>query len=222
MNFDSHIKTLNEVLSDKQPPNFSPSWILEHTPHVYRYIYKNIRTENNDIDWDTVTASLDRSFCKRWIRYRQKSIKFYEKQSEVDCILEKYKDKLYTFIAYADEKDKQMQCVMTISLIRLAQKGNICAEQEVMKWITYITDEWLDRYPQMYKWKGYEDEVQDKIKGCIRRYRYTGSFFGYLFRTLEYSARGKPPLVSLDDTMSWRKGTRGEFMSQETSESAYG
>jgi hypothetical protein len=74
----------------------------------------------------------------------------------------------------------------------------------------------------MYRWKGYADEVEDKIKGCAKRYRYTGSFLGYLFKTLEYSARGKPPLVSFDDKIFDGKKTRGEYMLQETSESAYG
>jgi hypothetical protein len=63
----------------------------------------------------------------------------------------------------------------------------------------------------MYRWKGYTDEIEDKIKNCIRLYRYTGSFLGYLFKTLEYSARGKPPLVSLNDLMFDGSKTREEF-----------
>ena len=63
----------------------------------------------------------------------------------------------------------------------------------------------------MYRWKGYTDEIEDKIKNCIRLYRDTGSFLGYLFKTLEYSARGKPPLVSLNDLMFDGSKTREEF-----------
>jgi hypothetical protein len=210
MDFDIAIKNLNQTLQEKRPSSFSPSWVLQNTPKVYRYINKNIRTENNDLDWDKVTSSLDRCFCKCWVRYRQKSIKIYENQSEVDLILSKYKDRLYTFIAYADENDKKMQSRMLISLVRLSQKGNVCAEQEVVKWITYITNDWIDNYPQMHRWKGYADEVEGHIKGCVRRYRYTGSFIGYLFKTLEYSVRGKPPLVSLNDNIFGDK-TREEY-----------
>jgi hypothetical protein len=68
--------------------------------------------------------------------------------------------------------------------------------------VTYVVDEWIERqYWQIYRWKGYTDEIEDKIIGCVRRYRYTGSFLGYLFKTLEYSARGIVPLqkYSLDD-----------------------
>jgi hypothetical protein len=214
MGFERIIKILNDVLSEKNPSKFSSSWILQNAPCVYRYINKNVRTENDDIDWDRVTSSLDRSFCKRWVRYRQKSIRVYESQSEVNIILSKYKDRLYTFIAYATEDDKKMQSRMLISLVRLTQKGNICAEQEVVKWITYITDDWIDRYPQMYRWRGYADEVDGHIKGCVKRYRYTGSFLGYLFKTLEYSVRGKPPLVSLNDNIFGDK-TREEYAKVE-------
>lgn len=214
MTLNNYIKILNDVLHEKNPSEFSSSWILQNTPRVYRYINKNIRTENNDIDWDHVTSLLDRSFCKRWRRYRQKSIQVYENQSEVDIILLKYKDRLYTFIAYANEDDKKMQSRMIISLVRLSQKGNLCAEQEAVKWITYITDDWIDRYPQMYRWRGYADEVDGHIRGCLRRYRYTGSFLGYLFKTLEYSVRGKPPLVSMNDNIFGDK-TREEYAKVE-------
>jgi len=58
-------------------------------------------------------------------------------------------------------------------------------------------------------------DIERKIKGCIRCYRYTGSFLGYLFRTLEYSARGKPPLVSLDDKILDGAKTRIEYVTTE-------
>ncbi|MFA6585542.1 MAG: hypothetical protein WCS86_00045 [Candidatus Paceibacterota bacterium] len=199
MKFEFIVKLLNKKLEKGNPKIINPSWILKNTPNVYSYIQKNIRTENNDIDWDKVTTSFNRSFQKRWTKYRCKQIEFYESQSEVDTILSKYKDKLYTFLCVSNTKDKHIQQTMLVSLVRIGQKGNICAQNEVVKWITYITDDWIDRYPQMYRWKGYTDEIEYKIKGCIRCYRYTGSFLGYLFRTLEYSARGKPPLVSLND-----------------------
>lgn len=215
MTFRRHIKILNGILSEKQPLSFNPSWVVQNTPNTYQYFRKNVRTENNHIDWDKVTSSLKRTFQKRWIRYRYKQAKPYERQSEVDIIVNKYKDKLYTFICPSDEKDKKIQQTMLISLVRIGQKGNICAREEVVKWVTYITDDWIDRYPQMYKWKGYTDEVPDKIRGCIRCYRYTGSFLGYLFRTLEYSVRGKPPLVSLNDKLFNGEKTLEEYAKVE-------
>ena len=215
MNFSEAVISLNKVLTEKQPATFSSSWIYSNAPTVYRFVRNNYRTENDLIDWDVVTKSLDRSFAKRWTRYRYKQARLYEKRSEVDAVLTRYKGKLYTFFAPASKEDKQIQDRMIIRLVRIGQRGNVCAQEELVQWVTYITDDWIDRYPQMYRWKGYEDEVPDKIRACIRCYRYTGSFLGYLFKTLEYSARGKPPLVSLDDKILDGNKTRIEYVRME-------
>lgn len=75
------------------------------------------------------------------------------------------------------------------------------AQQELIGLLTYTVNEWIEKYYHLKKWKGYTDDVEDKIKGCIRCYRYTGSFLGYLYKTLEYSGRGIVPVqkYSLDD-----------------------
>lgn len=221
MVFDEVIENLNQVLEEKQPSKFSPSWILENNPRAYRYIWKNIRTETDEIDWDTVTSNLDRSFQKRWTRYRYKQAKKYENQDELNLVLNKYKDKLYTFISPVDEKDREIRNRIIISLVRIAQKGNVLAQDELIKWITFVIDVWLEKYYQVFKWKGYPDEVEDKIRGCIRCYKYTGSFIGYLFKTLEYSARGKPPQCSINDKLFDGESERIDFVVQETERYKY-
>lgn len=215
MNFDTAIKILSQKLEEVEPEILSSSWIYFNTPRVYHFVRNNYRTENNLIDWDIVTRSLDHAYAKRWTRYRYKQARLYKRQSEVDAVLNRYKDKLYTFFAPASDSDKQIQDRMIIRLVRIGQRGNICAQEELVQWVTYVTDDWIDRYPQMYRWKGYEDEVPDKIRACIRCYRYTGSFLGYLFKTLEYSARSKPPLVSLDDKILDGTKTRIEYARAE-------
>lgn len=217
-NFKTAIKTLNMALKEKDPKTFNSSWVYKNVQPAYHYFRINFRTENNDVDWDIVTQALHRSFQKRWVRYKRKKIKLYERASEVDVILVKYKEKLYTFLTPVDDRDKKIQHRMIISLVRIGQKGNVCAQQELVKWVTFITNDWIDRYPQMYRWKGYEDEIEGKILGCIRLYRYTGSFLGYLFKTLEYSARGKPPLVSVDDRVLDGKKARVEYLRVEEDE----
>lgn len=212
MNFDLAIKVLNQKLEEMEPEVLSSSWIYFKAPAVYHFVRNNFRTENNLIDWDIVTRSIHRTYAKRWTRYRYKQSRLYERPSEVDAILERYRDKLYTFFAPASESDKQIQDRMIIRLVRIGQRGNVYAQEELVRWVTFVTDDWIDRYPQMYRWKGYEDEVPDKIRSCIRCYRYTGSFLGYLFKTLEYSARGKPPLVSLDDKILDSNKTRIEYV----------
>ena len=222
MTLDRHIKTLNEVILEKQPLNFSPTWIYQNAPSVYRYIWKNIRTETDEIDWDTVTHSLDKPLQKRWVRYRHKKPrKEYENPDELNLVLNKYKDKLYTFIAPQDETDREVRNRIIIAMVRIAQKGNILARNELIKWIIYIVEGWLEKHYQIFKWKGYPDEVEDKIKGCIRCYRYTGSFVGYLFKTLEFSARGKPPQCSTNDSLFDGESERIDFIVQETERYKY-
>ncbi len=206
------IKKLHTLLETHNPETFSSSWIFEKSQPLYRYFRKEFRTENGDIDWDRVTPFLERKYQKRWTRYKQKRIKFYEKQDEVDRVIKQYQDRLYLFVIHPNKKDREICNRMLTSLVRLSQKGNVCATQELIKWVTYVVDEWIDRYPQINKWKGYTDEVTDKITGCTLRYRYTGSFLGYLFKTLEYSARGKPLVYSLDDKMGDTDKTRVDYI----------
>lgn len=201
MNLGCVAKDLNKAIREEQPQKISSSWIFQYTPHVYRYIQKNVRTETNEIDWDTVTSLLDREFQKRWVRYRRKVVKPYENHEEVAIVLNKYKDRLYTFITALDEKDFASRDKILISLVRLSQKGNALAQRELIGLLTYTVDDWIERYYYLRKWQGYTDDVQDKIRGCIRCYKYTGSFLGYLYKTLEYSGRGIVPIqkYSLDD-----------------------
>lgn len=215
MDFRTAIKLLNQTLEEKRPLILTSSWIFVHAKPIYQYARKNLRNENNSIDWDSITRHIARDYQKKWTRYRYKQARLYEKQSEVDAVLTRYKDKLFTFFAPASESDKQIQDRMIIRLVRIGQHGNVCAQEELVRWVTFVTDDWIDRYPQMYRWKGYEDEVPDKIRTCIRCYRYTGSFLGYLFKTLEYSACGKPPLVSLDDKILDGNKARIEYVRVE-------
>src|SRR3989339_120066 len=66
------------------------------------------------------------------------------------------------------------------------------------------------RYIKLYKnkqevnliLKRYNNKlIIQQIEGCVRRFRYTGSFLGYLYRTLQYSGLGLVPLekFSFDD-----------------------
>lgn len=138
-------------------------------------------------------------------------------QFEVEVILTKYKDKLYTFVASIETNDRDIRNKIVIALVRTAQKGNILAQEELIKWLRYVIDDWVEKYYPLFKWKGYGDEIDDKIKSCIRGYKYSGSFMGYLFRTLQYSARGMRPLQawSLDDPVGEDGATKIDFVTQD-------
>lgn len=218
IDFDTAVNTVNTLLEKEKPRQFSSSWILSRTPAVYHFVRKNLRTENDDIDWDSFTIALNPQYLKRWIRYKRRPAKTYEDQFEVEVILTKYKDKLYTFVASVETDDREIRNKIVIALVRTAQKGNILAQEELIKWLRYVIDDWIEKYYPLFKWKGYGEEIDEKIKGCVRGYKYSGSFMGYLFRTLQYSARGMRSLQawSLDDPVGEDGATKVDFLTQDT------
>lgn len=77
------------------------------------------------------------------------------------------------------------------------------AKQEIIKLVRFTIDEWIEHCPKISRWKGYEYLIKKRIEGCIRCYRYSGSFMGYLFKTLEYAGKGLRPITeySLDEPL---------------------
>jgi len=202
MDFDSAVETINKLIIERQPHTFNSSWIRIYAPHMYRFFQKNIRRESGGIDWDRITRALDRKFQKQWIISRHNGTTLYRSETEVNIILHKYDDKLYSFLTPADKDNNSVRDIISIALVRIAQKGNVTARQEIIKLVRFTIDEWIEHNPRISRWEGYEYLLQKSIEDCIRRYRYSGSFMGYLFKTLEYVGRGLRPIVvhSLDDS----------------------
>jgi hypothetical protein len=202
VDFDSAVKTINKLLMKNQPNTFNSSWIREYAPAIYRFFQKNVRRESGGIDWDRITRALDCKFQRKWITsLRKGTTKSYRNKTEVNIILRKYEEKLYTFLSPADKDDRDIRDSISIALVRVAQKGNIIAKREIIKLVRFTIDEWIELFPKISRWKGYEALIKKRIEGCIRCYRYSGSFIGYLFKTLEYAGRGLKPIIaySLDD-----------------------
>jgi hypothetical protein len=106
MTFDEAVNLLNKTLVKKQPEHFSSSWIFKHIPRAYHFFRLNVRTVTGEIDWDTVTTELDRSFQKRWTRNRRKRKelpKLYRSKPEVRAVFKKYKNQQYVFISAMSE-----------------------------------------------------------------------------------------------------------------------
>lgn len=203
MDFDQSIRILQQLLKKHEPETFDSGWIQNHNLKVYNFIRTNVRNEINDIDWDKVTAALPRKYQRLWSFHSRGKREFgisYSNPIEVQIILKKYKSKLYTFLALANEDDKHVREAITIALVRIAQKGNLQARRKLIKLLRYMVDEWIEYSPRLRCWQGYGDYINEKIESCIRCYRFTGSFGAYLFSTLEYSGRGLRPFhtYSLD------------------------
>ena len=206
MDYDSAVKIINKLLIKNQPSTFNSSWIRGCAPHIYRFFQKNIRRESGGIDWDRITRGLDRKFQKKWITSKCNGTKLYQSKAEVKMILHKYDGKLYTFLTPADKDNNSIRDIISIALVRIAQKGNVTARQELIKLVRFTIDEWIEHSPRISRWKGYEYLIEKRIEGCVRCYRYSGSFMGYLFKTLEYAGRGLRPITeySLDDPSCYK------------------
>jgi len=201
MDFTTAITTLNALLTSLQPAEFNSSWVRTHAPRSYRFFQRNVRREYGGIDWDRVTVALDRKFQRLWKPSRaRKPRTFYEDPSEIETILKKHRGKLYVFISPSGKNDERIADRIGISFVRLAQRGNLLARRELCDLVKFTVDRWIERHETIARWCGHEEELQSQLTACIRRYRYTGSFLKYVFRTLEYAGRGIMParMYSLD------------------------
>ena len=194
MDLSSVVETLNKVLAQTQPDAINSSWIRTHAPRCYRFIRQNLRREFGGIDWDRLTYALDWKYQKRWRPVRTRNGRLqYENHAEVEAIFKKYHDKMYVFIAPSGRDDRRIRDIIGISFVRLAQQRNSLARKELIELIKFTIDNWIERYSFFSRWRGHEDEIQNQLEACIRRYRYTGSFLNYVFRTLECAGRGIRP-----------------------------
>ena len=192
MTFRKIIKRLNRLLKSKKPSVFTSYWILQNDPVIYRFLVKNVRAEIGGVDWDKITSSLPKRFQRIWVppRYKPKILRLYRDKKEVDLVLKKYKEKLYIFISFLDENDRPIRDAIIISLVRIAQRGNVRAEEKLIFFLNQVVQVWLELYYPLRRWAGQREELEIKMKHCIRCYRFTGSFLGYLYKTLEYSSWG--------------------------------
>lgn len=202
MNFEAAISYINNLLEKKQPQTFDRAWVRVYAPCVYRFVQKKIRIDNGGIDWDRITRALHPRYQRQWTGSLRKTARLYRDQSEVDAVLRQYSDKLYTFISSQGKDDEHIRDIISIAFVRIAQKGNLLAKQEIIKLLSFTIDGWIERKPTLSSWRGYDPLIQIRLECCIRRYRYSGSFMRYVFKTLEYAARGLKPLIaySLDDS----------------------
>lgn len=202
MNFEKAVRNINRSLNKKQPERFNPQWIKNRCRVSYEFIVKNIKTEFGEPDWDLIVSKLERYNQKLWMRkVKRTDIELYKDKEELNIILNYYKNKLYTFLEQADSDDRIICDWISIKLVRLSQKGNLLAKKKVVSLLECLVDQWIEFDKSLFSWKGYNELKIEHIEACIRRFRYAGSFLGYLHRTLQYAGLGLVPLekFSLDD-----------------------
>lgn len=202
MNYEQAIKNVDRSLNKKQPEMFNPQWIKNRCRVSYEFIINNVKTEFSEPDWDLVVSRLERQNQRLWMRRIKKaSVVLYKDEEELNIILSNYENKLYTFFGQLDNDDKIICDWISIKLVRLSQKGNLLAKNKIINLLENLVNQWIDFDKSLYSWKGYNELKTDHIEACIRRFRYAGSFLGYLHRTLQCVGLGLTPIekFSLDD-----------------------
>jgi hypothetical protein len=202
INFKKAVRNINRSLNKKQPEKFNPRWIKNRCKVSYEFIVKNIKTEFDEPDWDLIVSKLERHNQKLWMKkIKRTKVETYKDCEELNVVLNCYQDKLYTFLGQIDSEDKIICDWISIKLVRLAQKGNTLAKSKVVNLLENLVDQWIEFDKTLHSWKGYNELKTEHIEACIRRFRYAGSFLGYLHRTLQYAGLGLVPLekFSLDD-----------------------
>ncbi len=202
MNIEKAVRNINRSLNKKQPEKFNSQWVKNRCKVSYEFIIKKVKTDFNEPDWDLVISKLDRHNQKLWMRKEKRNeVELYKDKDELDIILNSYKNKLYTFLGQVDKEDKIVCDWISIRLVRLSQKGNVLAKVKIISLLENLVDQWIEFDGSLLAWKGRNDLRKEHIEACIRRFRYAGSFLGYLHRTLHYSGLGLAPLekFSLDD-----------------------
>ena len=201
---------INKLLSRNPSAPFNSAWILKRAPQCYGLIRKHIRSDVGGIDWDRITYALEPKYQRLWRPQRKRKSRPYRNSREIDLILNRYRHKLYVFVAPAGAADFRIRDQIAISLVRVAQAGNVLAKAKVVELVDYTIAGWLDNHGYISRWRGRDDDIRDQLEGCIRRYRYSGSFLRYVFRTLEYAGRGIRALqaCSLDEPIATNSGQR--------------
>lgn len=203
LDLDQAISLLSSSLKEQHPPRFSSSWIYVHVPHVYFFIWKNIRTELGDVDWDLVTSKLEKPLQGLWHPQRNRRKKPYRDSLELQRALGEYWEKRYVFLHAPTEIEWRERDWIAAILARLSQRGNLSAQEELLELLHFMVDRWMEHRPDIRKWRMYPTDLDHTLRQCIRCYRYTGSFIIYLLITLMKAGKGLPYIrwSSLDATI---------------------
>ena len=195
MNIEKAVRNINRSLGKKHPKTFNPQWIKNRCKVSYQFIVENIKTEFDEPDWDLVISKLERRNQRLWMKgIKKKKVELYKNKKELSLVLKNHRNKLYTFLGQADKEDKIICDWISIRIVRLSQKGNLSAKNKAVSLLENLVNQWIEYDKSLFVWKGYNELITEHIEACICRFRYAGSFIGYLYRTLEYARRGLIPL----------------------------
>lgn len=172
------------------------------TNNIHSIYFNAWETDFNDDVLVTLIGEIELHLNNFELDPKKKKVEPYKNKKELNLILKNHRNKLYTFLGQVDKEDKIVCDWISIKIVRLSQKGNLLAKDEAINLLENLVNQWIEYDKSLFSWKGYNELITEHIEACIRRFRYAGSFIGYLYRTLEYSGRGLIPIekFSLDES----------------------
>lgn len=159
MTLEDAIHTLQTALRKEQPSSLSSMWVYSRVPRVYFYIWRNVRTELGDVDWDLVTSKLEKPYQRLWHPQRRRRNAPYCDAYEVQAALGEHRDKRYVFLHAPTEAEWRERDWIAAILARLSQKGNVSAQDELLELLHFMVDSWMERRPDLRKWRVHPSDL---------------------------------------------------------------
>lgn len=207
--FNEAINELQELIKQKKPKIITSGFIGKENPKLLKYFIKNMKDNNGEINWEIVTNRLDENtkkicrFSKRLEQYKPK--KEYINEQELNTLIEKHKNKLYTFFEVLDSSDYTSRDFICLDFINLAKKGNILAKEKLLDYLEILTTQWIEKNKNLEAFKTNGDLLRERLEKCIYYYKDDKEkiyFLKYIYTSLLLEAKRLeiPRYISLDNT----------------------
>jgi len=194
MDFEKAIKQLVNKIEELEPGSISPSWVYQQTPTSYRYFYKHKKCSLGYVNWDMITKSLPYEHQRKWCLMKSRKRTQYSNEQELQKLVDEYRKKLYVFVCATTKEEHKCRDMISIRFVRVAQTGNHLVWEYLYSILVQMVNDWIFDYKSLHALSGYNDLVENKIRVCIKRFRYAGSITTYLFHTLQYTILGLRPI----------------------------
>jgi hypothetical protein len=186
------VEKIEKLVLKHKPYSIDEKWIRKHSRKSHKYILEN------NLSWDSITRLLDRSIQRKWNRKaKKKKVPESFNDYEVENFLSTHSKHLYVFVVFTNEQEFELCDYLSIQLVRMAQSGNICASETLLHLYEDIFLRWKENDKLIIRYRSYEEKIHEHFFGCVRRYRYSGSFIGYLKRTLQLQALTLPKIQTI-------------------------
>ncbi len=193
------------LLEKEKPKEWSPTFLAKKARHVFRFAERNLTNAKGGIEWDRLISLLPPEYQASWKRkifLEDITVaEGYSNQEEVDQLLEKHKDSLYLFYESTGKHEEDAVNQICMDFIDLIRKGNQEAKETFTQFLQPAITKWLDSEALPASLAQNPEKMNERVDRCLYLWKKNKTFLGYVFRTLDFTARGlkKHRVISLDE-----------------------